>query len=259
VWARLGLVAALRVGYGRGAPARSHRSGAIERSPVKRRCGTGVALFLTAWAGFALARQATSEAPPWEYDPENARDILETGAACHGKNGEGGKNGTYPRLAGLKADYIAKHLRAFKARDRANIPMYPYATERELPASDVLDVARLLSEIELPTEMPALEESMSALERLRAAQAVFNVPRVEGDVERGAELYENECGDCHGEDGWGDGDAPQLAGQHTEYLRRQVESFQSDERVNEDMEGILDGLDDESLQDLFAYLASRDD
>ena len=107
-------------------------AGAIERSSVKRRCGTGVALFLTVGAGLALAGQAASETPQWKYDPENARDILETCAACHGKNGEGGKNGTYPRLAGLKADYIAKQLRAFKARDRVNIPMYPYATEREM-------------------------------------------------------------------------------------------------------------------------------
>ena len=259
VGAGLGLVAALRVAYGRGAPAHSRRVGAFERSSVKRQCSMGVALLLTAWAGLAPAQPATSETPQGEYDPENARDILETCAACHGKNGEGGKNGTYPRLAGLKADYIVKQLSAFKARERINIPMYPYATERELPASDVLDVARLLSEIVLPTEMPALDESMSALERLRAAQAVFNVPRVEGNVERGAELYENECGDCHGEEGWGDGDAPQLAGQHTEYLRRQVENFRSGERANEDMEGILDGLDGEDLQDLFAYLASRDD
>ena len=72
-------------------------------------------------------------------------------------------------------------------------------------------------------------------------------------------MYVNECGNCHGEEGWGDGDAPQLAGQHIEYLRRQVENFRSGERANEDMEGILDGLDDEDLQDLFAYLASRDD
>ncbi len=226
---------------------------------MKRRCGTGVALLLTAWAGLAGAQSATSETPQWEYDPENARDILETCAACHGKNGEGGKNGTYPRLAGLEATYFAEQLRAFKARERINLPMYPYATERELPANDVLDIACLLSEIELPTELPSPDEPMSSLERLRAAQAVYNDPRVEGDVERGAALYADECGDCHGEEGWGDEDAPQLAGQHTEYLRRQVENFRSGERVNEDMEGLLDGLDDPDLQDLFAYLASRDD
>ena len=226
---------------------------------MKRRYAIGVALLLMAWAGPALAQQETSEGPQWEYDPENARDILETCAGCHGKNGAGGKNGTYPRLAGLDEAYIAKQLRAFKARERINIAMFPYATERELPASDVLDIARLLSEIELPTRMPPPDALLSALERLRAAQAVFNVPRIDGDVERGAELYADECADCHGEEGWGEDDAPQLAGQHTEYLRRQVANFRSGERVNEDMDGVLDSLDDEDLQDIFAYFATRDD
>jgi cytochrome c553 len=218
-----------------------------------------VALFLTLWAGLAAAQQASPGEPAWEYDPENARDILEVCAACHGRNGQGGKEGTYPRLAGLEEEYIAKQLRAFKARERINIAMFPYATERELPETDVRDIARLLSQIELPTEMPSTDEPMDALARLRAAQAVFKVPRVDGDVERGAELYEEECSDCHGEEAWGDGDAPQLAGQYTEYLRRQIDGFRSGTRVNEDMDGVLDPLDDDDLQDLFAYFASRDD
>ncbi len=149
-------------------------------------------LLLAFWAGLAVAQSKEPKAPRWKYDRENAREILETCAACHGKNGEGGKGGTYPRLAGLKAKYIAGQLRAFKARERINIPMYPYATERELPESDVRDIARLFSEIELPTEMPPPDPSMSALDLLRASRAIFVVPRVEGDVERGAELYDEE-------------------------------------------------------------------
>ena len=62
----------------------------------------------------------------------------------------------------------------------------------------VLDIARLLSKIELPTELPEFGESTSAFEKLRAAQSVFNVRRVDGDVERGAELYEEKCRKCHG-------------------------------------------------------------
>jgi cytochrome c553 len=213
---------------------------------------------LVAGAGLVLAQPAPSEERGWEYDQENAQDVLETCAACHGRNGEGGKGGTYPRLAGLKEAYLAKQLRAFKARERSNIPMYPYATERELPESDIRDVARLLSSIELPTEMPAPDAPMSALERLLAAQAVFNVPQVEGDIERGAELYQEECGDCHGPEGWGEDDAPQLAGQYTEYLRRQIEGFQSGERLNEDMDGVFDELVGPDLEDIFAYLSSRD-
>jgi cytochrome c553 len=223
------------------------------------RCARWVALLLVARAGLALAQ---SEIPPqaeWAYDPETAQDILDTCAGCHGKNGAGGKGGTYPRIAGLKEAYIAKQLRAFKARERTNIPMYPYATERELPESDIRDIARLFSQIELPTEMPSPDVPMSALERLLAAQAVFNVAQVDGNVERGAELYAEECSDCHGPEGWGEDDSPQLAGQFTEYLRRQIAGFLSGERLNEDMEGILEGLDDGDLQDIFAYLASRDD
>jgi len=217
-----------------------------------------IALLLGVLAGLAPAPPAGSTQPTWEYDPENARDVLGTCAGCHGRNGEGGKDGTYPRLAGLKEEYIAKQLRAFKARERANIAMYPYATERELPESDIRDIARLLAGIELPTEMPPPDAPMSALERLRAAQAVFDVPRVEGDVERGAALYEEECSDCHGPEGWGEDDAPQLAGQYTEYLRRQIASFQSGARINEDMEGVFEEIDERDLQDIFAYLSERD-
>jgi cytochrome c553 len=88
---------------------------------------------------------------------------------------------------------------------------------------------------------------------------VFNIPRVDGDVERGADLYEEECSECHGKEGWGEDDVPQLAGQHTNYLRRQIEHFRSRERVNDDMDGILEGIEPSDLEDLFAYLASRDD
>ncbi|MCP3986849.1 MAG: c-type cytochrome [bacterium] len=224
----------------------------------------GIALSLLLWVGPAGAQQAASTAPQkagpkWVYDPYNARDILETCAACHGRNGEGGKDGAYPRLAGLDAGYLQQQIRAFKKRERINIPMYPYATERELPPDDVRDVARLLSEIELPTEQPPPDAELSALERLMAAQAVFNVPRVDGNVERGAEIYSEECGECHGEEGWGEDDVPQLAGQHTNYLRRQIKHFRSGKRMNEDMDDVFEGLDDDDLEDIFAYLAARDD
>jgi cytochrome c553 len=236
------------------------RSGAVAGHRSGSRWCRALAI---AWLGAALVPNAAAQEPApdpgWKYDPENAQYILDTCAGCHGKNGEGGKGGTYPRIAGLDEKYIAKQLRAFKARDRHNIPMQPYANERELPESDIRDIARLFSTLELPTEMPSPDAEMSALERLLAAQAVFNVPRVDGDVERGAALYEEECGDCHGPEGWGEDDAPQLAGQYTEYLRRQLVAFRSGTRVNDDMEDVFDGLEDADLEDIFAFLATLDD
>ena len=249
-----------------GALVRSRRGHRLGRSGEKPPLSFGIALVLTAslisvaWPNSAHAQQETAGATGWKYDPENAQDIMETCAACHGRSGQGGKDGEYPRIAGLDERYIARQLRAFKARKRLNIPMYPYATERELPPNDVREISRLLSEIELPTKMPPFDETMSALDRLRAAQAVFQIPRVEGgDVERGAEIYEAECSECHGEGGWGDDDTPQLAGQHTNYLRRQIANFQSGERVNEDMDGVFESINKQDLEDVFAYLASRDD
>jgi cytochrome c553 len=197
----------------------------------------------------------------WEYDPENAQDIMETCAACHGKNGEGGSDGTYPRLAGLRAKYIARQLRAFKSKERINIPMYPYAIERDLPEPDVLDIARLLSKIELPTEMPELPESASALERLLAADSVFNVPRAPGDVERGAGIYEEKCRKCHGKEAWGRGSSPQLAGQHTAYVRRQIELYKTGDRTyaDERMQTVIDTLAEPEIEALLAYFSTRDD
>jgi cytochrome c553 len=205
---------------------------------------------------------APAESPSgrsWTYDPENAEEILATCAGCHGKNAAGGGQGEYPRLAGLDERYIIRQLRAFESRQRINIPMYSYATKRELPEDDVLDIARLVSQIELPTKPAPPDAEMSSYQRLLAAQAVFNVPRVDGDIERGFDLYDEECSDCHGEQGWGEDDTPQLAGQYTDYLRRQIQAFRSGRRINEDMDGVFDGIDANDLEDIFAFLASRDD
>jgi cytochrome c553 len=251
--------------FGRAAPA---GWAIVQRTRVLMGVSTILTVVLmAAGAGRALAEQENPSptdvpaGPVWEYDPENAQEILETCAGCHGKNGQGGSDGTYPRLAGLRAKYIAKQLRAFKTKERINIPMYPYAIERDLPETDVLDIARLLSKIELPTELPEFDESTSAFEKLRAAQSVFNVRRVDGDVERGAELYEEKCRKCHGKEARGRGSSPQLAGQYTEYVERQIEQYKTGERAYQEkrMKKVIDTLRDEDIQDLLAYFSTRDD
>jgi cytochrome c553 len=209
----------------------------------------------------AKLRTGVPSEPEWVYDPENAQDILDTCAGCHGKDGEGGGDGTYPRLAGMKAKYIARQLRAFKKRERINIPMYPYAIERDLPETDVLDVSRLLSKMKLLTEMPEFDDSMSAFQKLSLARKVFNIPRAYGDVERGAELYEEKCRSCHGREGKGRGNAPMLAGQYSDYLERQIDLYRKGERYFEDdrMQVAIDSLDGDDIDDLLAYFSTRDD
>jgi len=44
------------------------------------------------------------------------------------------------------------------------------------------------------------------------------------DIGRGGSLYQRHCADCHGKDGWGsvDGRTPVVAGQHCQYLVKQI-------------------------------------
>ena len=106
----------------------------------------------------------------WTYDAEQGREIMRTCAACHGEFGEGGGGGVYPRISGMHPEYLAEQLRAFKSRARENIPMIPYANERELPEKDVLDVSYYLAGIKPPKHPPSDDTPMDAFERLKLAK-----------------------------------------------------------------------------------------
>lgn len=188
----------------------------------------------------------------------DGKDLYEVCASCHGKLGEGGKKGEYPRLAGQKAAYLANQLRAFKSRRRINIPMFPYTQERELSEGDIRDVAAFLATIRLPTKMPTFRGDEDALTRLRMVENVMIIPRVEGDIDNGGRIYREECAFCHGKTGLGGGKYPMLVGQYTQYLKKQMDAYVRGERPHdeEDSRGILAELKPSDLQDLLAYLTS---
>jgi len=189
---------------------------------------------------------------------EKGKEINATCAGCHGDAGQGGSRGEYPRLGGQRAKYLESQLRAFRARTRINIPMYPYTQERELPDEDIKDVAAYLASIELPNKWPVFKDSDDALTRLTLTERVMIIPRVPGNLANGEKIYQEECAFCHGKAGMGFGRFPRLVGQYTNYLMRQMEKYVKGERPH-DEEGIggsLDKLKTENLQDILAYLTS---
>lgn len=194
-------------------------------------------------------------------DVENGSDINQVCAACHGEFGQGGKGGEYPRLAGLPADYIAAQLRKFKARERINIPMIPYATDREVPENEVMDISAYLASIQLMNKLPEAKEPIDAFERLQLTKRLVNIPRLEGDLEAGRKLYKWDCGSCHGRDGLGKVKfgAPPLAGQYSTYLERQIRHFRTGEREHEDAQLYFGNLSDTDIQNMLAYLSVLDD
>jgi cytochrome c553 len=204
----------------------------------------------------------TSSALASEPDLENGADINETCAACHGDMGQGGKQGEYPRLAGLSPAYIAKQLRAFRDRARVNIPMIPFTEPRELPDRDIEDVAAYLSTISLPNQMPDFKETDDSLTRLQLAAKVMQVPLAEGNVETGAKLYKMDCRSCHGSDGGGKDSGPSLRGQYTKYLERQMKLFIKGDRLHEEETpgpGLVNEFSEGELRDILAYISTLDD
>lgn len=207
-----------------------------------------------------LAAVAFAQTPDdYEYDPETGFDINELCAGCHGEFGQGGGDGEYPRLAGMPYKYLVNQLLAFQNGERGGIAMAMYATERELPGNDLLDISNFLAEKKLMTQMPAVDEDMPALEKLRLASRVFNVPLFEGDMKKGEEIYSRSCAKCHGVSGEGKGATPQLAGQYTEYLRIQIERFQSGVRKSKKMEKYIMALSVADIEALLAYMSVMDD
>jgi len=199
-----------------------------------------------------------------EIDIEYAEEINDTCAGCHGEFGEGSIDGEYPRLAGLNEEYLASQIRHFKTRKRLNISMLPYATERELPEEDVHLIAAYLSRIELPTKLPPIvEEEFDALARLEASGRVINIARYPGDVEKGRRFYQKECAGCHGSAGQGDESRkfPQLTGQYSNYLNRQINNFRQGERLHDDPRDadIFKSFSDVEIADMLAYMSIMDD
>ncbi|MDY0011870.1 MAG: c-type cytochrome [Rhodocyclaceae bacterium] len=208
-----------------------------------------LATLILASAGLAAA----------DGDLERGKEINGTCAACHGEFGQGGKKGEYPRIAGQPVRFIEATLKSFRARQRVNLPMYPYTQEREMGDQDIKDVAAYLAAIELPTKPPEFKDSDDALTRLQAMDKVMIVPRPEGNPEAGGRHYKAACAACHGKTGLGRGIFPRLMGQYTNYLAKQMTAFLAGERPHDEDQpgtGALHPLSDSDRQDILAYLTT---
>jgi cytochrome c553 len=84
-----------------------------------------------------------------------------------------------------------------------------------------------------------------------------------GDAARGQAIGSSVCGACHGVDGNSPTAAnPKLAGQHPEYLFKQMMNFkaaegQQPERANPIMNGMIAPFDEAQMRDLAAYFAAQ--
>lgn len=219
-------------------------------------------LAILALLGMGLALPVSAR----EIDYYNGEDINELCAGCHGEFAQGGKNGEYPRLAGMPAAFIAKQLHLFRDRKRPNMPMLEYVDVRQFPDDDIADISAYLSQLKLESKLPPLKEGpeFDAYERLQLTKRLLNIAAYPGDVELGRKLYNRECRSCHGRDGVGDVDkaVPMIAGQYTNYLQRQVQKYLKGIRIHDEADPqneLLAEFSAEEIEAILAYLSVADD
>lgn len=176
--------------------------------------------------------------------------VLKGCHACHGLQGEGVVPKHAPRLAGLPQDYMVRQLEHFQDGTRGGSFDDLYGRQMQLAVNS------------LSTEQIALISRHVA--RFKSGSPLDT--RLEGDRQRGAAIYKEQCAVCHGEEGGGIADVQgtPLAGQLDVYLAQQIRNYRSGLRGAHDadvfgrqMAASLTGIENErDVTDVSLYLAS---
>lgn len=144
---------------------------------------------------------------------ETARRALHVCASCHGDNGLS-KNAEFPHLAAQPALYTVRQLRDFRDGKRTEIQTSAYMWG----ISALLDDATIQALADFyAAQTPPAGHSKAAREVLRAGRDLFE----NGLPGKGV----RSCASCHGDNGEGEQGFPRLAGQHADYVERQLKLF----------------------------------
>jgi len=162
---------------------------------------------------------------------------------CHGTTGNSTQP-KFPRLAGQKAGYLALQLKAFRSQTRGDPDaigyMWGMASELDDATIDAL----------------AAYYSAQKAEPSATGHSAATGPG-KGIYEQGvASEGVPACSTCHGPAALGTEDFPRLAGQHAQYVLKQLGSFQSNMRNVAIMHGVAQNLRRAEMQSVAAYLAS---
>lgn len=205
-------------------------------------------LWLLAGLGLALA---TFQASALEGDVAAGEQSAAVCAACHqadgsGMNISGGES--WPRLAGLNADYLYKQLQDFKSGARQNASMTPFVNM--LDDTAMKNVALYFSQ--LPATSAKGGENATAEELALGEQLALH-----GDWSR----YIVPCKSCHGAENEGVGEHfPTIAGQHAGYIAQALKSWQNKSRKNDPqhlMGAIAERLTDQDIKAVSQWLSRQ--
>jgi cytochrome c553 len=163
---------------------------------------------------------------------------------CHGTRGNNSQP-KFPRLAGQSASYLTAQLQAFRSQTRGD----PDALSYMWGMASELDDATIKALAAYYAGQKADTGNVSAVAEVAAGREIY----LKGVPAAGVPA----CSSCHGGDAHGLQDFPRLAGQHSQYLLKQLASFQSNMRNVAIMHGVAQNLRLDDMRAVAAYLESQ--
>lgn len=200
--------------------------------------------------------EAQPPLPTIEGLSHDVQSVIGTCRRCHGEGGRGRELSAFPRLAGQKPDYLVAAMQAYASGERHSGIMQPIAA----PLSE--DVMRAIAEY---FSRSAASPRLGVV----AVNSAPSQPDLDAAIARGRDIALHgvpsdkipSCRDCHGPKPTRTNPFyPVIAGQWSEYLRLQLELFNSGRRGGSAyahiMEKIAARLSDEQMRDVALYYES---
>ncbi len=192
-------------------------------------------------AGCANVERSRNTANP---DVSGGTLAMQVCSNCHGQTGNS-VSPNFPNLAAQQEAYLVAQLQQFKSHSREDPAGFEYMWGLSHNLSD-----KQIQELAAHFASQKLERGRDEgrPERIAAGKAIF----ASGVPEKSVPA----CGSCHGPDGMGNAAFPRIAGQHADYLAKQLKVFQ---RTNQRPEGavmktVAHDLTEQNIQNVSAYL-----
>jgi cytochrome c553 len=175
--------------------------------------------------------------PAAHADPAAGKSKAEACAACHGPDGNSA-TGQFPILAGQTARYLYLQLKDFKEGRRSEPAMEPFVGK--LSREDMLDLADYFA-VQKPKPIAFRPDAARVARGRKKADEVL-------------------CTMCHLGGMKGQNEIPRVAGQHPEYVIKQLRAFKARTRTNDagNMTSVAQTISEQDIVDLAHYVASLD-
>ena len=163
-------------------------------------------------------------------------------AGCHGTDGNGGGDPTWPKLAGQHEEYLVSQLEAFKSGKRKDPMMSPMATP--LSKQDMENLAAYFASL---SAKPGVARSKELVEQGKRLYRGGN-----------AKVGVSACMSCHGPSGHGIPPRfPRVSSQSAAYTEKQLKLFRAETRQSdaEMMTRIAQRMTDAEIKAVSEYMA----